>query len=331
MVMRGTRRGYGGWPLWAGLGVGVLGLAAWPHPATGQDAPVAKIAPEAAAFFESKVRPVLLDNCVSCHGKDVQLSGLRMDSREALLKGGASGPAIVPGDPEKSLLIQVIRHTGKIKMPQGGKLKDEQIVALAEWIKIGAPWPASTLTPSPNAVKGGANTHWSFRPVKKPVTPKIKTAKWAINPIDTFILAKLESQGLQPNAMADKRTQLRRVTFDLTGLPPTYAEMQAFLADKSPDAYTKAVDRLLDSPRYGERWARLWLDVARYADTKGYVFVDDRNYYNAYTYRDWVIRSLNEDLPYDRFIMEQLAEDRMPEVQNGDDKRPLSAMGFHTI
>jgi mono/diheme cytochrome c family protein len=318
----------GAWWVAGGLSVVLLAVSFLPTPATGQDADKAKIAPEAAEFFESKIRPVLIENCISCHGKEAQIAGLRLDSREALLKGGESGTALVPGDPENSLLIQVIRHTGKIKMPQGGKLKDEEIANLTAWVKAGAPWtPSITI----DTKAGGGQKHWAFQPVQKPIPPKVQNTAWVSNPIDNFILARLEGKKLAPNPIADRRTLLRRLSYDLTGLPPTATEVQAFVADKSPNAYEKAVDRLLASPRYGERWARHWMDVARYADTKGYVFTDDRNYYNAYTYRNWVIHALNQDLPYDQFIQQQIAADLLPEVQNGDDKRPFAALGYLTV
>lgn len=285
-------------------------------------APVATA--EQATFFETNIRPVLSTSCLGCHGKDVQLGGLRLDSREAIMKGGVSGPAIVPGDPEKSLLIQAIRQTGKLKMPQGGKLDSPQIAAFEAWVKASAPWPAGSGTKEPKPL-------WSLQPVVKPAVPKVKNAAWPKNPIDSFVLARLETSKQGPAPEADRRTLIRRVTYDLTGLPPTAAEVDAFLADKTPKAYEKVVDRLLGSPRYGERWARHWMDVARYADTKGYVFEEDRTYPNAYSYRDWLIDAFNNDLPYDKFITEQLAADRLPEVRDGDDKRPLAALGFLTI
>jgi hypothetical protein len=273
-----------------------------------------------ATFFESKIRPVFATKCLTCHG-DLKMGGLRLDSREAVLKGGDSGPAITPGDPDKSLLIQAVRQTGKLKMPQGGKLSTTEISDLEAWVKMGAPWP--------DKAAKSIDALWSLQPVKRSPIPRVKGA--TRNPIDAFILAKLESKKQTLNPPADPRTLLRRVTYDLTGLPPTALETDTFLADKSPNAYEKVVDRLLASPKYGERWARLWLDVARYADTKGYVFEEDRNYYNAYTYRDWVINAFNRDLPYDQFITQQLAADRLPEVQNGDDKTSLAALGFLTV
>ncbi|MBC7807103.1 MAG: PSD1 domain-containing protein [Akkermansiaceae bacterium] len=309
--------------------------------------PQAPATPEALAFFETKIRPVLADNCYSCHGKNAQIAGLRMDSREALLKGGDSGTSLVPGDPEKSLLLQVVQHSGKIKMPQGGKLKDNEIADIAEWIKMGAPWTAKS-PPTPNTGGGGASKGripaspltppvlgvggppklWSLQPVKKPALPAVKNTAWCKLPVDRFVLARLEAKNIAPMPPADKRTLLRRVTYDLTGLPPTLAETTAFLGDKSPDAYEQAVNRLLASPRYGERMARLWLDVARYADTKGYMFQEDRNYPNAYTYRDWVTDAFNRDTPYDEFVVRQLAADRLPP---GDDKSNLAALGFLTV
>lgn len=277
-----------------------------------------------AEFFETKVRPLLAENCFGCHGKDLDLAHLRLDSREALLKGGDSGPAIAPGDPDKSLLIVAVRQTGKVKMPQGRqKLTEDQIRDLEEWVRMGAPWPSGA--------DSGSKKLWSLKPLSKPPLPKVKTAKWVRNPLDRFVLARLESAGLKPAPEADRRTLIRRLTFDLIGLPPTPAEVRAFERDKSPDAYEKVVDRLLASPRYGERWARRWMDVARYADTKGYVFEEDRNYPNAYTYRDWLIEAFNKDLSYDRFIQQQIAADLLPEVQASDDKRPLAALGFLNV
>ena len=320
-------------------------------------APAEKISPQAAEFFETKVRPVLFENCFSCHNDKQQMGNLRLDSLAAMLKGNSAGAVITPGDPEKSLLIHVVRYDDKVKMPPKGKLKAEEIAALTEWVKMGAPWPGAKVNAEAlKAAQSGKITEdlrnfWSFRPVKKPAVPtfqtinalatkavkpkskgqKVTTApllRWAKSPIDRFILTKLLEKGLTPAPSADKLSLLRRITFDLTGLPPTPQEVDAFLTDKSPTAYEKVVDRLLASPRYGERWGRHWLDVARYADTKGYSFTSDPNYYNAYTYRDYVIRAFNEDLPYDRFLIEQLAADRL---DLGDDKRPLAALGFLTL
>lgn len=313
-------------PKWATLcstlGIFWLGLQSLPANGFQQDV---KPTPEQAAFFETKIRPILADNCYGCHGKSAQSAGLRLDSRTAILKGGGSGPAIVPGDPDKSLLIKSVRQVGVLKMPAGGKLKPAEVADLEAWVKMGAPWPET------GSAQEEKKTLWSLRPVIKPSIPKVINTKLVQNPIDAFILAKLETAKQSLSPQADARTLLRRVTYDLTGLPPTMEQMEAFLADKTPQAYEKAVDRLLASPQYGERWARIWLDVARYADTKGYVFEEDRNYYNAYTYRDWVINAFNTDLPYDQFIVQQLAADRLPDIQNGDERHPLAALGFLTV
>lgn len=274
-------------------------------------------------FFESKVRPVLAENCFSCHGSNSQNAGLRLDTAAGILKGGSSGPVITTGDPSKSLLLIAIHQTGALKMPPGKKLKSDEIASLEAWIKMGAPWPKQSATP--------VKQLWSLKPVVRPTTPKVTNVKWVRNPIDTYILAKLESAKMSPAAEADRKTLIRRVTYDLTGLPPTLSEIEEFVADKSPTAYEKVVDRLLASPRYGERWARHWLDVARYADTKGYVFEEDRNYPDAYTYRDWVINAFNSDLPYDQFVTQQLAADTLPELQSSDDKSSLAALGFLTV
>ena len=279
--------------------------------------------PEQAAFFEAKIRPILVNQCQSCHGKSQQLGGLRLDSADALRKGGDSGPAVVAGNPDASLLVKAVRQSGPLKMPQGGKLSPSEVADIEGWVRMDAPWPAS-LGKKPALL-------WSLQPVGRIAPPSIRDKAWVSNPIDTFVLSKIEAAKLTPAQPADRHTLLRRVTYDLTGLPPTVSEMDGFLTDRSPNAYEKVVDRLLVSPRYGERWARHWLDVARYADTKGYVFEEDRTYPNAYTYRDWVIKALNEDMPYDRFIIDQLAADRLPEVQNGVDKRPLAALGFLTV
>ncbi len=286
--------------------------------------------PQAIEFFEKHVRPVLVSKCQSCHGAKRQQGGLRLDSRAALLKGSDNGAVVVPGQPDKSLLVKVIRYDGDVQMPPKGKLPDETIAHLTEWVKMGAPWPeelvqAEALTLSVAEVR---RTHWAFQPVRKPELPAVKKTDWVKTPIDAFVLAGLERKGLAPAPTADRRTLIRRVTLDLHGLPPTPEEVAAFEMDRSPDAYERLIDRLLASPRYGERWGRHWLDVARYADSKGYVFQEERRYPFAYTYRDYVIRAFNEDLPYDQFVLQQLAADQLP---LGDDKRPLAALGFLTL
>ncbi|MFO0808439.1 MAG: PSD1 and planctomycete cytochrome C domain-containing protein [Gemmataceae bacterium] len=276
-------------------------------------------------FFETRVRPVLADKCYSCHADKKQMAGLRLDSREAVLAGGESGPAIVPGNPSKSRLIDAIQQSGDLKMPPKGKLTDAQIADLTTWVKANAPWP------KPAATKGSmspSETHWAFKRVVPPTLPTVRDPGQVATPVDTFWLARLDAVGLAPSAPAAKATLLRRVTFDLTGLPPTPDEVTAFLCDESPEAYRRVVDRLLASQHYGERWGRYWLDVSRYADSKGYVFQEERRYPFAYTYRDYVVDAFNRDKPYDRFVIEQLAADQLP---LGDDKKPLAAMGFLTL
>ncbi|MFN3650551.1 MAG: PSD1 and planctomycete cytochrome C domain-containing protein [Armatimonadota bacterium] len=284
------------------------------------------VSPEAAEFFEKKIRPVLAEQCYSCHGAKLQQAGLRLDSRAALLRGTDAGhPSLVPGEPDKSPLIQVLRFDGKVKMPPQGKLADPVLADFTEWVKMGAPWPGGGVQASaaPDPAK-----HWAFQPVRKPALPTVKNTAWAKTPVDTFILSKLEAKGLKPSPPTDRRTLLRRASYDLTGLPPSAEEIEAFVNDTSPNAWEKAVDRLLESPHYGERWARHWMDVARYADTKGYVFQEERRYPYAYTYRDWLIEAFNKDLPYDQFLVQQIAADHL---ELGDDKRPLAAMGFLTL
>jgi mono/diheme cytochrome c family protein len=279
-------------------------------------------------FFESKVRPVLAEHCFSCHGPDKQKGGLRLDSRAALLKGAGGEPVIALGDPNGSLLIKAVRHDGDIKMPPKQKLPAAAIDALTAWVKMGAPWPEAPAGKAASSVAEVRARHWSFRPVRRPALPAVRRRDWATTPIDLFVLAKLEQQGLEPAPRADRRTLIRRATLDLTGLPPAPEEVEAFVNDPSPGAWEKVIDRLLASPRYGERWGRHWLDVARYSDTKGYVFEEERRYPFAYTYRDYVIRAFNDDLPYDQFVTQQIAADKLPP---GDDKRPLAAMGFLTL
>jgi hypothetical protein len=284
----------------------------------------------AGDFFEAKVRPLLAANCYQCHGDKKQESDLRLDLRAAAMKGGADGPVIVPGQPDKSLLVQAVRYQGDTKMPPKKRLPPESVETLATWVKLGAPWPDS---PSGGATAGGTGMvdvkrHWSFQPVREPSLPAVTNGSWVQSPIDAFILAKLEDQAISPAPPADRRTLIRRATFDLLGLPPTPAEVEAFVDDSSPDASSRVVDRLLASPHYGERWSRYWLDVARYGDNKGYVGDNkEREIRYAYLYRDWVIRALNSDLPYDQFLVKQIAADRLPHTDNLD----LPAMGLLTV
>jgi hypothetical protein len=293
--------------------------------------------PGGSEFFEAKIRPVLAQRCYTCHSATAKKlkAGLRLDSVEGILRGGESGPAVVPGKPDDSLLISAIHYEeGGLQMPPKGKLPPEQISDFEAWIKMGAPLPkpavaAATPATRPSAMSlAQGRTFWSFQPPREPHVPEVSNAQWSRNSIDRFVFEKLKENGLSPSPPIDKRLLIRRATFDLIGLPPTNAETDAFLADQSPDAFEKVVDRLLASPHYGERWGRYWLDVARYADTKGYVFQEERRYAFAYTYRDWVIRSLNEDLPYDQFLIQQIAADCM---DLKDDNRPLAALGFLTL
>jgi hypothetical protein len=267
--------------------------------------------------------------CYECHTESAS-GGLRLDSRAALLEGGKRGPAITPGKPEESLLIKSVEHSDNaLKMPRGGaRLKTEEVAALAKWIRDGAAWPEIASAKSSYVIRPEHKAFWSFQPVQAHPLPIVK-AKTG-NAIDAFLLAKLEAKKLIFNPPADKRTLLRRATYDLTGLPPTPEEMDTFLADKSAAAFATVVDRLLASPHYGERWGRHWLDVARYSDTVGMIDAG-RNLHGwipyAYTYRDWVIRAFNEDLPYDRFIVQQLAADKIP----NNDPHNLAALGFVSL
>ncbi len=297
-------------------------------------------APADLEHFEKHVRPVLVEKCLACHGPEKQRGGLRLDSRAALLKGGDSGPALVPGKPADSLLIKAVKRTGDLKMPQkdADALTPNAVAALEAWVKDGAAWPAGVEpVKAPSSIEVARKTHWSFKPITRPAIPigglgasrlQLTGKGEAANPIDNFLLPKLHAKGLAFAPEADRGIFLRRVSFSLTGLPPTPDEVTAFLADKRPDAHARLVDRLLASPAHGERWGRHWLDVARYADTKGYVFTEERRYPYSYTYRDYVVRALNADLPYDTFIKQQIAADRM---DLGHDKRPLAAMGFLTL
>jgi cytochrome c553 len=299
------------------LSVGLL-LTLGPRPASAAD-------PNAAVeLFESKIRPVLVDVCFKCHGGDKDSGSLRVDSREALIKGGDTSPVLVPSKPEESLLLKAIRHTDDdLKMPPDKRLPEETIAAFEAWIAAGAPWPAGR--------SGGfqAKRHWAFQPVAHPSVPEINSQKSKIaNSIDVFIQQKLDEAKLALSPPADRRTLIRRASFVLHGLPPSWDEIVEFESDPAPDAVERLIDRLLASPHYGERWGRFWLDLSRYADTKGYVFTEDRNYPFAYTYRDWVVRALNEDVPYDQFLIRQLAADLLPEQERAVN---LPALGFLTL
>ena len=296
----------------------------------------AEPSPQQLEFFESKIRPILAANCYQCHSREsVKLKGnLSVEFKELLLSGGDTGPAIVPGDPDKSLLIKAIRYTDPdLQMPpKDKKLSDDQIALLVNWVKQGAPDPRTTNSAGySRELAKSDRDHWAFKPVRKPAVPAVTNQAWGATPVDAFIEARLEEKGMKPSPPADKRTLIRRATFDLIGLAPTLKETRDFLVDDSPDAFAKVVDRLLASPQYGERWGRYWLDTARYSDTKGDVKrnQEDFHYPFAWTYRDYVVQSFNEDKPYNRFIIEQLAADKL--VKPGKDHALLTAMGFLTV
>ncbi len=269
-----------------------------------------------ASFFETTVRPTLEEHCTACHSRENAESDLAVDSLAGLVKGGLRGSAIVPGKPEESLLIRAVRHGELLKMPPKSKLSAREVTALAKWIQDGAFWPDAEPVPlntdtagDPLAVEftDEQRSFWAFQPPQSMPLPEVATDRRVTSPIDAFVLHRLESAGLEAAPPAERRTLLRRVTFDLTGLPPTPDDLDAFLNDDSPDAFSRVVDRLLASPQYGERWGRHWLDVARYADSNG--LDENLAYANAFRYRDYVIRAFNQNKPIDRFIKEQIAGD----------------------
>jgi len=276
----------------------------------------AKADPAAITFFETRIRPLLAERCYECHGPTKQKGKLRLDSLESMLKGGRSGPAIKPGLPEESLLVRAIRHREELQMPPKAKLPAREIADLTAWIKMGAPWPNAVATKVLAPSSSGATftkeqrSFWAFQSPVAAKLPAVRDIAWVRSPIDRFILSELENKGLRPAPPADRRTLLRRATFDLTGLPPTQEEIAAFLADTAPGAFARVIDGLLASPHYGERWGRRWLDVARYADSNG--MDENLTYGNAFRYRDYVVRAFNQDKPYDQFVREQLAGDLLP-------------------
>jgi cytochrome c553 len=318
--------------LWLGCSVAVVVRAAEPskpepskaEPAVAPSAAAADSASKPAAgddaagdeFFERKIRPLLAQHCFSCHGRGQKKGGLSLDSREGILAGGDSGTAAVLGKPDESLLIEAVEYDGDVQMPPDKKLSDDEIAALRQWLSIGAPWPAA---PAGNAVARNAagvsesdRQFWSFQPIADPPAPEVKQTAWPRHALDRFVLARLEADGLRPAADADRRTFIRRVYFDLLGLPPTAEAIDAFVADERSDAYERIVDELLASPHYGERQARHWLDLARYGEDQAHTFAA-RLYPNGFRYRDWVVGAFNRDLPYDRFVVEQIAGDLIDE------------------
>ncbi|CAN5786529.1 PSD1 and planctomycete cytochrome C domain-containing protein [soil metagenome] len=307
---------------------------------------------EAAKLFTEKISPLLEKSCVHCHGPEEHKGDLRLDSLAAALLGGQSGPALVPGDPGKSLLLQLVKHMDpKREMPPKDTLKDTKIEALTTWIKAGAPWPGSadlpsmvqgsgekignawedTRNPIHQLFNGKRLDLWSLLPIANTAPPTVKNKAWVRNPLDAFVLAKIEATGEQPAPEADRHTLARRLYMDLNGLPPTPEEMDAFVTDTAPDAYSKLVEKLLNSPQYGEHYASLWQDVVRYSDSNGFDYDEFRPH--AWRFRDYVIRSMNADKPYDRFVREQLAGDEMlaGPPENVAEQDCLIATGFLRI
>jgi hypothetical protein len=289
---------------------------------------------EQLAFFESRIRPLLIKHCYECHGQEATeiAGGLLLDSHAGIVRGGDNGAPIVPGDPDSSLLIKAVRQTDEsLTMPPEDKLSDLEIADLENWVRMGAPDARTEDTVAAVKAKVAlsmeqARDFWSLKPIDGSKVPVVNDQAWVANEIDRFVLAKLEEVGLSPARDAEKRTLIRRATFDLTGLPPTPEEIDAFLADSSPEAFSKVVDRLLESPRYGERWGRHWLDVVRYSDTAG----DNSDFPipQMFKYRNWVIEAFNRDLPYDRFVREQLAGDLMPAETVEETQSRIVATGY---
>jgi mono/diheme cytochrome c family protein len=282
---------------------------------------------ERSEFFEQRVRPVLAEHCFACHGPRKQEAGLRLDSRAALERGSDNGPVVDWKNAAASRVVSAIRYDNpELQMPPepAGKLPDAAIADIETWLATGAIWPNEPAAQAQSAIK-----HWAFEPIACPSLPAVRDTPWAASEIDRFVLARLEEQGMRPAPPADRRALLRRATFDLIGLPPSEQELGDFEHDAAPDAFARAIDRLLESPHYGERWGRYWLDVARYGETKGYVrLAEERRFPHAFNYRDYVVRALNEDLPYDQFVVEQLAADLLPHLR---DRRALAALGFLTL
>src|SRR3954471_9136656 len=315
-----------------------LALVAGAGPLRGQS--VESAAPKAAAAqieaFEKEVRPLLVSRCYKCHAAEAKRirGNLRLDTRAGLLKGGDLGPAVVPGDPDRSLLIRAVRHDDPdMQMPPDGRLTPGEIGTLEKWVRAGMPTPPDesrdAAAAGPARPAADPKEWWSFRPAREPDLPAVRDESWPRNAIDRFVLARLEAAGIRPAPEADRRTLIRRLSFDLTGLPPSPEEVATFVRDDAPDAYERLVERLLASPAYGERWGRHWLDVARYADSNGL----DENvaHGNAWRYRDYVIAAFRADKPFDQFLAEQIAGDLLPDDGDAGLNDRLIATGFLTL
>jgi hypothetical protein len=291
--------------------------------------PKSTFSAEQLRFYDAEVLPILKANCYKCHGMAKPKGGLLLSSREAILAGGESGPAVDLKTPGDSLLLKAVRHQDELKMPPNGKLPTKDIDVLARWIKAGMPMPAAATVAKKDG-KGGlvteeAKKYWAYQPIRRPAIPAVRNSGWVRDPIDALILAKLEEKGLRPAAPAEKVALVRRVYYDLIGLPPTPEEVDAFVQDSSPSAYEKLIDKLLDSPHYGEKWGRHWLDLVRYAETNGYERDGPKPF--AWRYRDYVIKSFNQDKPFDRFIREQLAGDEI----DRDNPDAIIATGYYRL
>src|SRR5262245_37510466 len=311
-----------------------VALAALAALAVGGAEPAAKFPAEDVAFFEKQVRPILTAHCLKCHGGGEKVrGGLRLTARESVLEGGDQGPAVDLAKPAESLLLKAVHYQDGLQMPPGGKLPQKEIDTLTTWVKKGLPWSAGAAVakkghddkPKGGAVTEEARRYWAYQPIHRPAVPAVKDKAWVSNPIDAFVLAKLEEKGLTPAAPADRVALVRRATYDLTGLPPTPDEVDAFVNDKASDAYEKLIDRLLASPHYGEKWGRHWLDLVRFAETNGYERDGPKPF--AWRFRDYVIGSFNADKPFDRFVKEQLAGDELAP----DDPAAVIATGYYRL
>ena len=322
------------WIYFAALAFASLGVSAWAWEGdAGQSSK--SFSPQQVRFFETEVRPILKARCLKCHGDGPKIKGgLRIDNREAVLRGGELGPAVSLSHPQESRLLQAVRYE-ELEMPPSGKLPAGEIEVLTRWVKEGVPWSAVSATvaatsspagtPARAKAKSVEPSSWSLRPVARPTVPPVKEGVWCRNSIDDFLLARLDAEGLRPAPEADRVTLIRRLKYDLTGLPPDPEEVAAFVADQAADAYERLVDRLLGSPQYGQKWGRHWLDLVRYAETNGYERDSAKPF--AWRYRDYVIDAFNRDKPFDQFIREQLAGD---EIEPGS-ASALVATGYYRL